>query len=142
MDNIKIITEYLISLGFEITPYRIPLNTNEVFKSDLYYLISKKIPWLSKYLKKKIPIKYSEKIPNGDMWLVLRENHKAIVEISISKVSIDNCVVEIFSSDKGVLTFYIKLKDGYLKSIEDQLIKIDSLKSIIRNKKLTSLIND
>lgn len=100
MDFVKKISNYLLSLGFEIQPVRVPMNSKEQIKRDMYLIINDKSKTIFNFLNKHFPVKYSKERPDKSIWFIFRDRSGKPIEICVkpeSKETIKN--MEFLYSD-------------------------------------------
>lgn len=163
MEN-KVI-QYLQSLGFEIQPCSIPLNSKELSKRNFYLMIRSKSEKLFQFMNRNWPIKFKSERDDKSIWFVLRHEttKKVLMEIELkpksdSKLE-DRFQVFYYNFDyskwklrlyhgpsfafmDGDDFFYLYAdQDGFMDEIEYHLNQIPILKQLIREMKLKSILD-
>jgi len=166
MDFVKKISNYLVSLGFEIQPVRVPMNSKEQVKRDMYLIVNDKSKTIFNFLNKHFPVKYSKERPDKSIWFIFRDRSGKPIEICVkpeSKETIKNMeflysdfnfshyIIDVFLSDIWTPSFpnqndsfsldiYLEEDINFTEIVEYHLMKVPSLQSIIRDNKLSNII--
>jgi hypothetical protein len=164
MYKIQPIIDYIVdTYEFEVTPCSVPRSDFQYFKRNFYLFILNKVSEkLFFLLRDKIsPIKYLEERTDGSIWLKKRDNNGRIFyEIEIRPVTAEEVIyitdlagifkpilddnnykIKIYTNISSVedYTFPFNYKCGQ-KSIDFHFSKFTDLKSLLRNKKLKSIL--
>jgi len=165
------VIQYLLSLGFEISPCYVPLNAKESFKKDLYDTIRKISQRLFIFVNRIYPIKFASTRDDKSIWFILRNVCKAtIFEIELKPAVTWGYTLSTpynFDYTKWLFRIYTKLETlygtpfvfidgvdffylypnqeesecGVIDEIEYHLTQIPLLKQLIRDKKLKSILD-
>jgi hypothetical protein len=167
MEKINKVVEYLISLGFQVEPCKVPLNRWETIKRD--YLCRKSVmKWrhitdkISDFILKRFPIRYKTERPEKSVWLSLKQNDRTIIDVELkpkSRVhSVDFMTFEYSNFDFNIwrvntfidsdfpieefnLYFENHTWEEAIEEIEYNFASNPILKEMIRDKKLTELLD-
>lgn len=165
MDFVKKISNYLLSLGFEIQPVRVPMNSKEQIKRDMYLIVNDKSKTIFNFLNKHFPVKYSKERSDKSIWFIFRDSGKPIeicvrpesketiknMEFIYSDFNFSHYTIDVLLSDIWIpsppnqndsfsLDIYLEKDIDFIKILEYNLMKVPSLQSIIRDNKLSNII--
>lgn len=83
MDFVKKISNYLLSVGFEVQAVRVPLNSKEQIKMGVYSMINDKSKSIFNFLNNHFPVKYSKERKDKSICFIFRESTGKSIEICV-----------------------------------------------------------
>lgn len=138
------IRKYLLYLGFEEVPCRIPKNKTQIFKRHIYLFIKNYSNKLFDFLLKVSPIKFLKERPNKSIWFSFYDNGKIVTEIEIIPFNFipsgyqQLTHIRMYNSE-GLLEYFHNDKST-IKEFKEFLYRDKYIKSLIRDRKIESIL--
>ncbi len=149
--TISEVSDYLISLGFDIQPCSIPLNRNQELKRNLLLMVMSKSKRLFYFLRKISPIKYLPERHDKSIWFIYRDGG-ITYEIELKPESREIREGLSYSYDNFNMNHYFLTINEFTADItcddEETIIEINELfsmfsglHSLVRENKLSNILD-
>lgn len=138
------IVKYLLYLGFEEVPCKIPKNKTQIFKRYIYLFIKNYSNKLFDFLLRVSPIKFLKERPNKSIWFSFYDNGKIVTEIEIRPSTFipsgytQLTHVRMYNTE-GLIE-YFHSDESTIEEFKEFLYRDKYIKCLIRDKKIESIL--
>lgn len=126
--------KYLIELGFNEVPCRIPSSNWQHFKRNIYIRIERRNKFIFKLFEKYFPIRYKKERFDRSIWFEYDEQ-KIVISIIPPRITILNYVFEMHIDGSLVNSEFVES----IGEFEKLLISQPLMKKLIRGRKLKKI---